>query len=102
MGVAGKSIEKDGRTRTNGLLFLAPRRPPVSLPGTITEQRRDMEYHDHDQSNADEALVEIASILARGYMRYVKSRSQGLDGNKPSGDVGDGENTAALTEHRLD
>ncbi|HUT52170.1 MAG TPA: hypothetical protein VM658_02145 [bacterium] len=63
-----------------------------------------MEYHDHDQLTAEEVLSEIASILARGYMRYVKTRSQGLglDGSKRSGDMGDGENSAALTENRLD
>ena len=61
-----------------------------------------MEYHDHDQSSPEGVLEEIASILARGYMRYVKTRSQGLDGSKKSSDVGDGENAAALTENRLD
>ena len=61
-----------------------------------------MEYHDHDQWSTEEVLAEIASILARGYMRYVKTRSQGLDGTERSGDVGDDKNTAALTENRLD
>lgn len=61
-----------------------------------------MEYHNHDQLTPEEVLSEIASILACGYMRYVKTRSKGLDGSKRSGDVGDGENSAALTENRLD
>ncbi len=63
-----------------------------------------MEYHNHndDRSSAEQVLVEIASILARGYTRFVKTRSQGLDGSKRSGDVGDAENCTALTENRLD
>lgn len=61
-----------------------------------------MEYNDHDQLSPEGVLEEIASILARGYMRHVKMRGQGLDGNERSGDVKDSENTAALTENRLD
>jgi hypothetical protein len=61
-----------------------------------------MEYHDHHQSSPEEVIEEIASILACGYLRYLKTRSQGLVGTKRSGDVGDGKNTAALTENRLD
>jgi hypothetical protein len=34
-----------------------------------------MQINEHDLSSLDQAVEEISSILARGYLHYIKSRS---------------------------
>ena len=58
-----------------------------------------MQSNEHIPGTLDEVVMEIASILANGYMRYRRGRQLALDSNSPATDVAESE---VLTEKRLD
>ncbi len=62
-----------------------------------SREEEELERNSGDQKRSDEAIGEIASILARGYLRLMKSRRGDSDV-----DVEVASDNAALTENRLD
>jgi len=64
------------------------------VAGSREEEAVERNSGDHER---DEAVSEIASILARGYLRLVKSRCREWDV-----DVRADSDNAVLTENRLD
>ncbi|RKX24951.1 MAG: hypothetical protein DRP47_10590 [Candidatus Zixiibacteriota bacterium] len=63
-----------------------------------------MDNDDHLPMEPDEVVTEIASILAGGCFRHLKSRRISLSSEHPSitADVAQVEESEPLTENRLD
>jgi len=61
-----------------------------------------MQTNEHLPSTLDEAVAEIASILAQGYMRSRKGRRLPRDSGSRADDVAQVEESEAFTRKRLD
>lgn len=61
-----------------------------------------MQTNEHLPGTLDEAVAEIVSILAQGYMRSRGSRRLPPDSGSRADDVAQVEESEALTEKRLD
>ena len=61
-----------------------------------------MQINEHDLSTLDQAVEEISSILARGYLRYEKSRPLATESGGPAINVEQVEDSELFTEKGLD
>ncbi len=61
-----------------------------------------MQINEHDVSTLDHAVEEISSILARGYLRYEKSRRYASEFGGPAANAKQVEDSELFTEKGLD
>jgi len=93
------------RTGSNGLLDDRPIQPRGIHGGPFRglPQKEDrMPANEHVPISLDEVTSEIATILARGFMRHRKGRHLAFDSDGGAAHVAQVEDSEALTEKRLD
>ena len=61
-----------------------------------------MQANEHVPASLEEVTSEIATILARGYMRHRKGRHLAFDSDGGAAHVAQVEESEAFTEKRLD
>lgn len=61
-----------------------------------------MQINEHDLSTLDQAVEEISSILARGYLQYEKSRRLATESGGPAVNAKQVEDSGLFTEKGLD
>jgi hypothetical protein len=61
-----------------------------------------MQNNEHDLYTVDQAVEEISSILARGYLHYEKSRRLATEPGGPAANAIQAEDSGLFKEKRLD
>ena len=102
---AGDIAFRRCRTGSNGLLDDRPIQPRGIHGGPFRglPQKEDrMPANEHVPVSVDEVISEIATILARGYMRHRNGRRIAPDSGSGAEHVAQVEESEAFTEKRLD